>query len=472
MLVDLFPQRANLTIDGKNTFPTISGVLTTLLVFAASFFLIIDSFFNLIFQTNPTIVVESKVNDKFSVPFMKRLNNETYFVYLTNVNLGTLSTSRIFSGICPSIFVLNTKNLLTDVLLADMTSTGEWCRPNNNSLELNEENYTRVNSTSIFVAFGNNYEQLLDNGDNSVLLANMLYPKVILDVNSLHKPINAYLTDVKLPLSKDESSIYRITVIRETYIITGSKLFNENNNHVHENYPFNNIQSYGKLKKKDNLPYLLLAFEYDNSQIVTHIKYMNEQEFLSSFGGSLGLMMMLGTIINSVLGKLILITHLINSHFTLYDDQICGTVKPKLSSCDGELIHTRIQNVIKNQTKAETLDILLANYLPKRFKSTKIKQISKLCEILPTMTDIVALSKQIIVVKKILYLMFQNENIEDILSVQPYNISNSSFKSEVIERFMKQQSIRQTSDKLCLKYEPNASEQYSSNLKELIMTNW
>lgn len=466
---DIFSQQVGFTLNGKPSYPTYSGFLFSMLTILLSLYLVNDTFFNWLYQTNPSITTEKRVNEQT----INKFNND-YFTYLQEVNMRTFDLKIIkYNTSCPMLSKLNLKNDIIDYNLLMQTRPLEMdenhinCRFPNYTIVSKQDTNDSTSSNIVLTYFPNDFESILSSNNESAVFLNLMSPEIILKVNNISNLIKKDSSSYRIPIVQDESSIYRITIRKESYTFAGSYIFNQQVQKRHDYYPLNTVERLGGMKWNHNLPYLVIIFQYDKTHIYTNINYLNEQDLISSIGGSFGLMTLLGAFLNSIFASLSLESYLINKFYTLYDGS-SESIKTQMrkiksnnfrkSSIAGLEDLKHMSDILKERQQqsiiVSQLDVLQYRLLCRCLQTKKLKILGSLADSISLQSDYVRIGKTHHILERLLELLVPATdtlytllnsnilNINDFSSIkglkisgdhhqQYFNVMDSSFLEEV-----------------------------------------
>lgn len=445
-IFDAFAQRVTLTVEGRDSFPTYFGVLWTLCSFIASNYLLFNTYSSYFLQNNPTIFTEKRVNDKFYVP-IRNNHEETVTFEAERLYPNLLKMNRLHFAECPKALITSLSNdSITELNYENL----ELKSPNTTCLmpsivKIGMAEYIEANSSLAYIPFS---REILQNM-NDDLGGTFSNPKLItlIDVNTYQTVIKGddlsnLLTREKrrfrIPVDQDLTSLYSIKISRESYSISGSAFLNSMNQKSRNYYSILRVDPLGKLKKTDAFPQIGFLIEYDSTYILTTVKYLDESDLISSIGGTFGLTLLFGGLLNSILSGCLYEAYLINNYFNLYSykDQKglenikLAAARPERYVESQELVKLtkdlRFANQNKKFIKLSALNVMqlsLSGVFSCCFRPSKILKIGKvISQITGNYTDFLEITKQRIIVDRLIKLLLGNSCSSNILKNIDINV--------------------------------------------------
>lgn len=425
---DLFPLLPSLSINGRSSYSTWLSLSLSLLIVFTSFFLLGDTLTDWFYQINPGINFERRNNDKFHVNFGNMLD---YSIMLQAL-YPSIPTLLSLKYDCPQSFEIRSTNSSAKFKEIKLFSVGDFCYlPFNYSLS--KINYREENSTFVALKFNEDlFKNILEENSNNIVLVKLNSPTKVLNLNDPTSIFSNSNREDAIPLIETESRIYKIRLMRDSYLVQGSYFFYRSKQKLSNFYPIDSINYLGSIPRTRDLPYLTIIYEYSQLQSFTTIKYFDEQDIISAIGGMIGLMSTLGNIICSIWSGFSFDAFMLNKIYKFKGAN--PKVEKQLnnnSKCNGLSIVTLkklnyINSLNSENAKVNTLDILRSNW--KFCSQPKHKLIKRIISQMKSYYDYTNLAIQSAAIQRLFYLLFGNNNVYEIFKTQSLNIDKINLK--------------------------------------------
>lgn len=421
--IDMFTQKVGFTIGGRDSHPTVIGLIISLMVLISSAYIVSPSFLDWINQTNPVIINEKRINDQFEV----KLSND-YDFSIQTLNPVFLKFETLNFD-CPN---LNTITIVDNSLFSYSSTEmkkkgGDICVFPYSTVS--KTNYTESNSVIQLLKFTDDIIQvLLTDAKDSLMFIRLASPQITLSVNDPDVIIKKESNQFRLPISQNESKIYRINIMRETYTISGSQFFNNQRHGTYNYFVPQSAEYLGSIAKKDGLPYTSIVVQYDHSLNLIRINYLNEQDIISIIGGILGLMVMLGSAIDSFFARLSLEAVIINQFYNISKKIPKSPQKTMKETCHLSKLRLFDENHQMHQISA--LDILksklsFSNPFSKKH-NTQNRIVALMIRNLNYYSDFIKVIKQQEILKRLIFLLSGSDGLIGLLQDQSIVLNCSS----------------------------------------------
>lgn len=421
--MDMFPQQPSFNLNGKSSYKTFFGMFFSALVVSSSLWLMKQTLINWIYQINPSVITEKRINESFIIPIGQE------YGFMIQWLIPVIPKLEGFDFSCPPMIRVISKNaeIKLDTIPIDEIS---HCDLPNSSVSM--MNYEKANSSFVAFKFNDDFKEQIEKNLDKVLLVKLYSPDKVLKVN---EPLNILLNNTReslFPIVSTESRVYQINLMRDTYSVQGSYFFRTSKQKTYNFYPVHSVDLIGAAPKTDFLPYLTLIFQYNKSQNFTTIQYVDEEGLISAIGGMLGLLSMVGSTMNSFFASLSFEAFMINNVYSPY--LVSSNHKESSSNTRNNINSKRVlgceveklpnSNLNRTVYQFSIFDIFRSSFpLCRKLKHKIIKQLSLKLE---SNYDYIGIAKHQEALKSLFILMFGECQMLQILGSQPYRIDEEN----------------------------------------------
>lgn len=320
---DLIGMPFTFNIDGDSNHKTFVGFILTLLTIGVSIFSVWDLLLDYINEQNPSISQWNRYNhDPVLIGSSSNGTNMVSFSFEL-IEPESLRTSSVPKENIspPAIQYSSNKSNFFDTI--SLLESQELCKKCNMPIYSNHLN-TKMDNAGLYLVYFPYmfYKDYFSKLPSSKSLFFSLNSNITMLDSSNPNLVERYPAKNVFHLDTNEQAFYRVTFKKETYMINRSMKSKIGSN----NYTYYSVDTIKKEIKRfmpngfnSNDDFMMyISLENDSNEISFMITYVTESMLLSSFGGSIGVIMTVSSILNSMLSQYTLKAYLINKQYSIY----------------------------------------------------------------------------------------------------------------------------------------------------------
>lgn len=321
-IIDFYSSKPELSYGNASSYSTPFSVIVSAIILLLTYLINKDTFFDWLYQINPQVTTELSHEYGGAIPIntpQNKLNLCFEYFDLNSYQIRSYEPNQ--SELFNYVEITLTNTSISHLGISSMTQM-----PSNlpyfqiNSSEVRSSDVKNTNSSIVIIpiTYRNVKLELNEKNYDRIHMLNFESEKVIINLDKATRPYTKNVFKTRLPFNNVETKIFEISYKRETFDVQGS--YFKNVTRQYQFYSIEGVNNIGSIAKtlSDNDNILTVIIDFSPTHITTKIIYLNETDLISTFGGTFGILTLVGQVLNSAFSSYSLAAFKINALFKFY----------------------------------------------------------------------------------------------------------------------------------------------------------
>lgn len=319
-VVDFFSSQPALKFGTRDSYSNSLSLFLSFVIFGLTCYFTNDQFFDWLYQINPQVTTEISYKYNTTIPISSLhswMSFRLEYIEVENLLIQRVAPEKFE---LPQYYILDLFNgTPRSIVMNQMTEGNEKDFFKLPPIKLWNQDKEDLNLTIVYIPiFYGTMKKYIKSNSKNIYGINILTENVILNLQDSDKPYNLAEFSSRLPFSEGEMNAFTVSFKTEYLEVSGS--YFRDNTKTYKFFTVDEVSFIGRTSKalidSDKLLNIILKFSPINKK--TKIVYVNENDLISSFGGTLGLLMIFGNIVNSISNTYSYQAFILNSLFKFY----------------------------------------------------------------------------------------------------------------------------------------------------------